>query len=199
MMNDGQLHRRLDLLRGTIDAAPQLKRHLSDLRGSFADSAAYEQALRAGDPLLYTVTSVELGAAAGDLHYALGMLMPGRVGTEYYLTRGHVHAWREAAEVYIGLRGSGAMLLQGEHGGACSMLPLGPDEVVYVPGHTAHRTINTGDEPLLYLGIYPAGAGHDYAVIAERQFHYVLIAGEEGPQLCERTAFVQALEGPAAP
>ena len=46
-------------------------------------------------------------------------------------------------------------------------MPLTPESAVYVPGHTAHRTINTGDMPLTYLGIYPARAGHDYGVIAD--------------------------------
>jgi glucose-6-phosphate isomerase len=32
----------------------------------------------------------------------LGVLMPGKVGAEYFMTKGHIHAWRPAAEVYLG-------------------------------------------------------------------------------------------------
>ena len=63
---------------------------------------------------------------------------------------------------------------------------LAENIVVYVPGHTAHRTINTGSEPLKYLGIYPAAAGHDYAPIAEKNFKMMLIMKDGQPTLVER-------------
>ncbi|MFO7171290.1 MAG: glucose-6-phosphate isomerase family protein, partial [Chloroflexota bacterium] len=170
------LGQRFDPLLGGITGAPSIERRLRDLRGAFADAAAYEAALAQGDPLIYSVASVEAGSGPGDLHYGVGTLMPGRIGAEYYLTKGHLHAWRPAAEVYIGIRGEGALLLEDEQTGESRLVPLGPHQVVYVPGSTAHRTVNTGDEPLVYLGIYPAAAGHDYAAIAERNFRCVVIA-----------------------
>lgn len=181
-------------LGGTYDAATgQLKgatmahRNLSDLRGSFVDAQAFESALRQGDPLIYTVASVEPGKGSGDLHYGLGVLMPGKIGEEYFLTKGHYHAWREAAEVYIGLRGEGCMLLEDESSGLSRMVPLGAGKIVYVPGHTAHRTINTGSEPLVYIGVYPAAAGHDYGSIATRNFRKVLIERDGHPLLLDRS------------
>src|SRR5262249_32100664 len=153
---------------GEVPGAPTTRRYLSELRGCFADTAAYEAALAAGNPLLYTVATVEYGSGEGDLGYALGVLMPGRIGAEYYMTKGHLHAWRAAAEIYIGLKGEGVMLLEAEADGASRMLPLRPNTAVYVPGHTAHRTMNTAAEPLIYMCVYPARAGHDYAAIAAR-------------------------------
>jgi glucose-6-phosphate isomerase, archaeal len=178
---------------GEIDARPSAKRRLSELRGAFADTAAYEAALRDGDPVVYMVTSVEPGQGDGQLHYGLGVLMPGRVGAEYYLTKGHLHAWRPAAEVYIGLSGEGAMLLEDEQSGETTLAPLRANSVVYVPGSTAHRTINTGDTPLVYIGVYPAAAGHDYGAIAERNFQQVLAAIDGRPTLIDRPAFVASL------
>ncbi len=113
--------------------------------------------------------------------------MPGKIGREYYLTKGHFHAWRPAAEVYLGLRGHGLMLLEDER--ESRVVPLMPQTAVYVPGHTAHRTINTGDEPLIYLGVYPAGAGHDYAAIAERNFRTVVVEANGQPVLLDRAAY----------
>jgi glucose-6-phosphate isomerase len=55
-----------------------------------------------------------------------------------------------------------------------------------VPGYTAHRTVNVGDEPLVYLGIYPANAGHDYGQIAKRNFRQMVLAGAQGPELVDR-------------
>ena len=177
---------RLDLDAGIIAGAPLVRRHLSDLQGSFADASAYTTALAQGNPLLYTVASVEPAQGEGQLHYGLGVLMPGRVGDEYYLTKGHYHAWRPAAEVYIGLRGDGCMLLEDEKSGESCLLPLGLNRVVYVPGHTAHRTINTGNEPLVYLGVYPAAAGHDYGAIATRNFRKLVVAVNGRPTLRDR-------------
>lgn len=171
---------------GRIKGATMVLRHLSDLRHTFVDSRAYEAALRQGDALVYSVASVEPGKDAGDLHYGLGVLMPGKIGDEYFLTKGHYHAWRKAAEVYIGLRGEGYMLLENEKSGQSRLEPLGADKIVYVPGHTAHRTMNTGSEPLVYIGVYPAAAGHDYGSIAQRNFNKVLLERNGRPVLLDR-------------
>ena len=80
------------------------------------------------------------------------------------------------------------MLLQDEVSGASRAVPLRPNQAVYVPGHTAHRTINVGDVPLVYLGIYSARAGHDYAIIAERNFSKVLIERNGEPKLLDRAS-----------
>ena len=171
---------------GSLSGRPVQKRHLSDLRGYFADEAAYEAALKQEDTLLYTVSSVEPAHGEGQMHYGLGILQPGKIGDEYFLTKGHFHTWREAAEVYVGLRGQGYMLLEHEPTGASTLVSLGEGEIVYVPGYTAHRTINTGSNPLAYLGIYPWNAGHDYGAIAERNFLKILVDQEGHPTLCDR-------------
>ena len=179
---------KMDLDRGLIEGASITERFLADLRGAFLDEAAYQQALAAGNPLLYRVSTISAPQGEGQLHYALGWLEPGKVGREYYLTKGHYHAWREAAEVYIGLRGRGCILLEAEASGESRLLPLGAGLVVYVPGHTAHRTINTGTEPLLYLGVYPAAAGHDYEPITRRNFRKVVVEEQGRPVLLYRNA-----------
>jgi glucose-6-phosphate isomerase len=181
-----QLLARFNPTTGEITGKPATPRHLSDLRGCFYDNQAYETALQAGDPLLYTVASVEPGQGQGDLHLGLGRIMPGRVGSEYYMTKGHLHAWREAAEIYIGLSGDGMMLLEEETSGESVIVSLRPNEMVYVPGFTAHRTMNIGTAPLVYLGVYPAKAGHDYAAIAHRNFRKVLIDRNGKPVLLDR-------------
>lgn len=178
---------------GTIDGAPTLTRRLSDLRHCFADERAYEAALQQGNPIIYTVTSVEPAAGEGQLHYGLGMIMPGRIGDEYYLTKGHAHEWRPAAEVYIGLRGQGMMLLEDINSGESRMLDLVANNIVYVPGFTAHRTVNVGAVPVVYLGVYPATAGHDYRTIAEKNFRKVIVMRSDRPVLMEREEFVGEL------
>lgn len=167
---------------------PTVRRHLSDLRGCFRDETAYRNALAGGDRLLYEVTAVEPATGDGQLHYGVGIIYPGKIGDEYHLTKGHLHANRPAAEVYVGLRGEGAMLLEDEETGRSKLLPLGEGCIVYVPGHTAHRTMNTGAVPLVYIGIYPSEAGHDYGAIAQRNFRKMLVERDGRPALIDRPA-----------
>jgi glucose-6-phosphate isomerase len=182
-----QLLERFGVAEGALSGGVEVRRVLSQLDGCFHDEGAYERMLGEGDPLIYRVTAVERGSGSGDLHYGLGVLYPGKVGDEYYLTKGHYHENREAAEVYIGLAGEGRMLLEDEASGESVLLPFGRERVVYVPGHTAHRTINTGREPLIYFGIYPANAGHDYGAIAVNNFRYIVVEENGEPRLRERS------------
>ena len=180
-LKESDIFNSFDLVLGTIGNRPRTERRLSDLRGSFRDKTAYEAALAAGDPLLYAVTAVEPASGDGQMHFGLGILYPGKIKDEYFLTKGHYHASRAAAEVYIGLKGEGMMLLEDEATGASRMVPMQANSAVYVPGHTAHRTVNTGSEPLVYLGIYPANAGHDYGAIAARNFSMVIVEKDNRP------------------
>jgi glucose-6-phosphate isomerase, archaeal len=180
------LSRLYDPDRGAIADAPQIVRRLSDLRGCFLDRNAYDASLQEEDRVVYTVSSVEPTNGDGQLHYGLGVLMPGKIGDEYFMTKGHYHAWRPAAEVYLGLRGEGCMLLEDEATGETRLERLAADSIVYVPGHAAHRTINTGSVPLAYIGIYPSAAGHDYASLAERNFRMALVERDGQPTLLER-------------
>ncbi len=144
MLNLEKLLSRFDPATGQIPGAPVTERRLRDLRGCFADAATYESALTAGNPLIYSVAAVEPAAGDGDLHYGAGLIMPGKVGHEYYMAKGHLHAWRPAAEFYFGLSGEGVLLLEEEATGESRMVPLRPHQAVYVPGNTAHRTLNRG-------------------------------------------------------
>jgi glucose-6-phosphate isomerase len=104
------------------------------------------------------------------------------------MTKGHLHAWRPAAEFYFGLSGEGVMLLQDEATGESRLVPLRPHHAIYVAGHTAHRTMNTGQTPLSYLGVYPAKAGHDYNTIAKGNFRCVVIERNGQPAMIERNS-----------
>ena len=169
-----------------IGDRPFVQRRLEDVKDCFADAAATATALAEGNPVLYEVTAIEPASGDGQLHYGLGILYPGKIGNEYWLTKGHLHSHRPAAEVYVGLKGEGVMLLEDERSGESRMLPLCEHAVVYVPGHTAHRTMNTGTEPLVYLGIYPSNAGHDYGAIAEKNFRHLVVEENGKPVMKER-------------
>lgn len=81
------------------------------------------------------------------------------------MTRGHFHERREQGEVYFGLRGAGLLLLQTEQGDT-RLEKVFAGSIHIIPGFTAHRLINTGEEVLSALAVWPGIAGHDYAALA---------------------------------
>ncbi|MBP1649135.1 MAG: pgiA [Bacteroidetes bacterium] len=182
---------RFDPETGIVEGVPGISRRLADLRGAFTDEDAYEAALRRGNPVVYTVSSVSAGTGEGALHYGIGVLYPGTIGQEYFLTKGHLHSWRAAAEVYVGLKGEGKMLLEDEATGGSTIVDLLPNSAVYVPGHTAHRTVNVGATPLVYIGVYPAEAGHEYREIAKKNFRMMMIEVDGKPVAVKREEYLK--------
>ena len=154
-------------------------RRLSDMRGYYADATRYGEMLSAGDPVLYEVYEIARPEVVGELRYGTSVLHPGRVGTEYWMTKGHFHTRLETAEVYYCLQGRGMMVMETPEG-QWATATLSPGKVLYVPPRWAHRSVNTvPDEDLITLYVYPADAGHDYGTIQSRGFR-VLVLDEDG-------------------
>lgn len=139
-------------------------RRLSDMAWAYRDRDAVRRALDGGDPVMYEIYEALVPEQEGHLLTCTTVLHPGRIGDEYFMTKGHYHALRETGEVYLTLRGEGLLLMETEQGETAAV-KMGVREVAYVPPGWAHRTVNTGDEPLVFLAVYPAHAGHDYAAI----------------------------------
>lgn len=173
---------------GSLDGVTAQHRYLSGLENCFADGQAYAGALQQGDPLIYSVSAVLENQGDGQLHYVLAVLYPGKVGDEYYMTKGHIHVCRSAAEVYIGMKGRGLVLMEYEHSGESTAMPLNQDSIVYIPGSAAHRTINTGDEPLVYWCVLPSNAGADYDYVAKRNFREMIVEVDGQPRVVARAA-----------
>jgi glucose-6-phosphate isomerase, archaeal len=168
-------------------------RWLSQLADCFADELEYQMLLTQGDQLVYGVTNLDMASGEGQLHYGLGILQPGKVGREYFMTRGHLHAWRPAAEVYICLQGEGMMILEHETETIVNVLPFSANSVLYVPGYTAHRTINIGNQPLVYWGVFSSEAGHDYEAIRGRNFSHAVIELDGKPCALPRKDYMHII------
>lgn len=54
--------------------------------------------------------------------------------------------------------------------GQCRYEEFAPGRMVYVPPYWGHRSINTGDEPLISFCVYPGDAGHNYGDIEREGF-----------------------------
>jgi len=191
------LSRQVRLTDGAIPTAHTVQvRRLSDLRGLFHDGAA-EAGLLAADPLVYQVyEAADLPKEDGHLLFSTTVIQPGRVGDEFYMTKGHFHARADRAELYYGLSGTGMLLLQTPEGRVES-LPMVAGTAAYVPPFWGHRTINTGDEPFVFLAAYPADAGYDYGTIARDGFAGIVLTGPDGPRVVPNPTYRPAADRPA--
>ncbi|MFE6996958.1 glucose-6-phosphate isomerase family protein [Microbacterium sp. NPDC057659] len=139
-----------------------------DMAGVYRDDTAWEAAVaeHGADELVYWVDDHRYQEGPGALIVGTSTLLPGRIGDEFAVTRGHIHAVSDRAELYYCLSGRGVMLLE-TLDGQSSAIELTPGKAVNVPGHWIHRSVNVGDEPFVTLFCYAADAGQDYGVISE--------------------------------
>ena len=178
-----------DVETGFTPARPVRKRYLSDMKGYFYRHDLVEGMLGKGvNPLIYEYTEVENPQKEGHLNIGWTKIYPGKVGDEYYMTRGHFHKVEASGEVYIGLRGEGIVLTQ-TRDGKCVHAEIAEGKIVYVPPGVAHRTVNTGDKPLIFLYIYPSYSGHDYGTIAELGFAKLVVERDGKPTLIDNPRY----------
>jgi glucose-6-phosphate isomerase, archaeal len=160
----------------------KLVRRLSDMASLYEDQEAVEQVLGSGnDPVIYEGRYADVPERPGNLAFLTTTIAPGTVGSEYYMTKGHHHV-QDSGELYLGLSGQGLMVMESREGDF-AYEPLTPSVAVYVPPRWAHRTVNTGPEPLVFLASYFAGAGHDYSTVERSGFSRRVYRGTSGPEV----------------
>ena len=161
------------------------------MRGMYQDTAETEAILARDDPLTYEVYTVDVPESAGQLLHCLTVLHPGRVGNEYYMTKGHFHVATGTAEIYLGLEGEGYLLMQTKDGDV-QALKMERGTIVYVSPDWAHRTVNTGQAPFVFLAVWPGHSGHDYGAIEETGFLRLVVEREGQPALIPNPRYAQA-------
>lgn len=179
-----------DLKSGLSTSKEPLRRHLSNLRGIFADADAYEAELAKGDRLVYEFYDMGVPEKESEIAYGTSITYPGRVGSEYHMTKGHFHTVLDTAEVYYCLSGQGFMMMESPEGDVqCE--ELRPGLSVYVPGRYAHRSINTSDsEPLITFFAFPGHAGHDYGTIETKGMRKIVVDRDGTPTMVDNPHWV---------
>ena len=175
-----------NLLSGRLggESVVTITKTVGDLAGYWHDAQAFARLDQATS--LYTTETwfpIEDGTE-GAVLWGNTTLFPGRVGDEYFMTRGHWHRKRNRGELVVCVSGHGALVLMNEER-ETRMERLSPGSTHYVHGHTAHRTVNTGAEPLVFLCAWPADCGHEYDEIRERGFSRLLLDRDGTPSLRE--------------
>lgn len=144
-------------------------RTLAALEGIFQDEEAFGQL--DNTQVVYNVSSylpVPEGTPGG-LYMGITTLYPGKVGREYFMTKGHFHANSNRAEFYWGVEGEGMLILMDEQRKVWAERMF-PGSLHYIPGKIAHRVANTGYQKLVFSASWPSDAGHDYETIANTGF-----------------------------
>lgn len=145
------------------------KAKIGDLRGIFADEVsrlAMDQ-----DQLAYHVQyyfPVAEGTEGG-LFFGNTTIYPGKVGNEYFMTKGHFHTKGDRGEYYWCIKGRGMLIFMDRDRKTWAEEMIS-GSLHYMPAHIAHRTVNIGDEPMTFGACWPSDAGHDYGTILEEGF-----------------------------
>lgn len=173
-----------DIKTGRSGTARTTKRYLSQMKGMYFDSDAVNEILKKEDPLIYEFYELGYPPRPGDLAFGTTILYPGLVGDEYYMTKGHFHTRLETSEVYYTLNGEGYMVMENPEGNTAE-IQLKKNEAVYVPRRYAHRTVNTGKEPLVLFFVFDADAGHNYGTIETKGYHKMVVERDGKPEVVD--------------
>lgn len=167
------------------------EKRLSDLDGLYADAAAFQALVdKVGDLIVYAVEDFRPGDHAGDLIYGVTRMTPGRVGREFFFTRGHIHTKANRPEIYYGQQGRGLMQLESPEG-ETRIVEIGPQTICYVPPYWIHRSVNVGDTDLVMVFAYPSDSGQDYGIIetSNGMRHRVMATADDRWELAENAAY----------
>lgn len=161
----------IDVIHGVMANPERVTvRKASDMRGYYEDGEALEQLITSkDDPVHYRVFETPVPEEYGHLMFCISKLEPGVVGEECFMTKGHFHTVEQTGETYLCLQGEGYMVMKTSSGEARAVRML-PNQMVYVPPYWAHRSVNSGDTPLISFCVYGAEAGHNYGDIKTAGF-----------------------------
>lgn len=174
----------LNILNGNLIGGKviEAKKCLNDLVGFFDDESKRSEMKQ--DELIYEVLSLlpVKENTEGGLFFGRTIIHPGKVGDEYYMTKGHFHSNSNRAEYYWGLEGEGMLILMNRDRNTWAER-IFPGSLHYIPGHVAHRTANISNIRLIIGACWPSDAGHDYDEIQNNGFSSRLMEVNGKPQL----------------
>jgi glucose-6-phosphate isomerase len=170
---------------GASRTAKPIIRKLSSLKGYFHDTAAFDAAVATGDPLVYEYFDMGVPETSGDVAYGTTSIKPGKIGDDYFMTKGHFHTVLDTAEIYYCLSGHGGMMMETPEG-KVEWREMKTGDAVYVPGRWAHRSINISkSEPFVLFFAFPGHAGHDYGTSATKGFRKLMVERDGKPVMID--------------
>jgi glucose-6-phosphate isomerase, archaeal len=156
------------------------QRCLSDLAPMFYDQQAVQGLIGSGDRLVYDIRYHPFITSNSDMALGTTRIFPGKVGDEYHMTKGHFHERNDQPEIYFCLQGVGYLLME-TLDGDFQTAPWKPGTITHITPKYAHRVVNTGDQPLIFVASFHISAGHVYDPVVERGFAQVVVEQNGAP------------------
>lgn len=171
----------LDPTTGAFSPCPDMEhRRVSDLAMMFYDQAAVKAILDAGDQLVYDIRYYPFITSNSDMALGTTVIFPGKVGDEYHMTKGHFHERGDQPEIYYCVQGEGFLQME-TRDGDYQVAAWKPGVITHIPPAYAHRVINTGSTPLVFVASFHVAAGHDYAPVIARGFQCAIVERDGKP------------------
>ena len=174
----------LDLMSGLLFGQEIVTKEtrLNDLKGVFLDESHRQKMDQ--DAIVYKVQAYMpvKEDTPGGLFFGNTILFPGKVGNEYFMTRGHFHAKLDTAEYYWCIRGEGVLIFMDTDRKIWTEV-MRPGSLHYIAGKVAHRVANTGSQKLVFNACWPSDAGHDYDSINTQGFQARHMEENSKPEL----------------
>jgi glucose-6-phosphate isomerase len=160
------------------------------MKGMFFDTDSELRILEEDDPVIYSFSERILPEENGHLQLATTTIQPGKIGEEYFMTKGHYHRRSDTSEVYLGMGGEGCLLMQTVDGDFDS-IEIRQGVIAYIPPYWGHRMVNTGLTPFIFFAVYPGDAGHNYGDIEKTGFVKILVERDGKPVLIDNPRWKQ--------
>jgi glucose-6-phosphate isomerase len=172
---------RLDIPTGIFTPCMELDpRKVSHLAKMFSDKPAVEEIIRSGDRLVYEIRYYLFITDHSDMALGTTVIFPGKVGSEYHMTKGHFHERNDQPEVYHCVQGEGVLQMMTRQGEYVTV-KWEAGTITHIPPQFAHRVVNTGSVPLVFVAVFHVAAGHEYGLIEERGFKYMILEKDGQP------------------
>lgn len=173
----------LDFATGIFEPALEVvNRKLSDLAAMFHDQTRVQSMLPGDNPTIYEIRYYPFQTSNSDMALGVTRIFPGKIGDEYYMTKGHFHEAADQPEIYFCVHGEGYLLLE-TRAGEFQAVPWQPGVITHIPPMWAHRVVNTGADTLFFVASYHLAAGHDYEPVTRRGFAQVVVERNGKPEL----------------
>jgi glucose-6-phosphate isomerase len=170
----------LDIQTGVFEPCLDLsQRRLNDLAMMFYDQQAVQAQLK-DNPLIYEIRYYPFVTSNSDMALGVTSILPGVVGDEYYMTKGHFHTRPDQPEIYYCVKGHGYLLMESWEGDFRTAA-WEPGVITHIPPQYAHRVVNTGDELLVFVASFHLSAGHNYEPVIQHGFAQLVVERDGQP------------------
>src|SRR4030067_2869678 len=88
-----------DLHTGLSKTRKSLQRRLSAMKGLYYDDLALQDQLSKEDVLVYEFFDMGVPESEAEIAYGTSITYPGKIGDEYFMTKGHFHTVLATADV----------------------------------------------------------------------------------------------------